>query len=255
MRNSFYILLSVFFFNSCAYHSGVMTGNASLTDGNFQVVKLAVGHARVSHFLGIGGLKTDAIVFEAKQDLLRNYPLKRGQVLANVTVDFKRSYFILVDITKVTLTADVIDFTPINNNLKFDEINTLNLHPMDLKPVNFSLGDSVIVLREGKPRRALIVGFDENRVESLFKGMDEKFYTRFFELKMVLKMKPNPDNIELYGFDVDERVKFTTSKGETKEGVIFGINSFQVGVKYNFKEDGSFNWVVVDFDKVEKLLE
>ena len=59
----------------------------------------------------IGGLEKNTLVADAKKDLLENYPLKENQALANITVDFKNSIVFFVIKTKVTITADVIEFT------------------------------------------------------------------------------------------------------------------------------------------------
>ncbi len=97
-------------FTSCAIHSGMMTGNAAISDGNFKVVKVATGTAKATKVFGLGGLGKDALVFEAKKNLLTNYPLKEGQALANVTVDFKNSFIIIINVEKVTVTADIVEF-------------------------------------------------------------------------------------------------------------------------------------------------
>ena len=98
------------FFASCAIHTGMMTGNASLSHPNFKIVDVAVGTASTTKVFGIGGLKSDALVLQAKKNLFNKYPLKKGQALANVTVDFKRSAYFIVYTTKVTISADIVDF-------------------------------------------------------------------------------------------------------------------------------------------------
>ena len=102
--------LSIFLLSSCAFHTGLFTNSTSLSSNNFKVVKLAKGSAKTTKYFGIGGLAKDALVFEAKKDLLANYPLKENQALANVTVDFKNSIMFFVMETKVTMTADIIEF-------------------------------------------------------------------------------------------------------------------------------------------------
>jgi hypothetical protein len=42
--------------------------------------------------------------------MFQNYPLKDNQAYANISVDFKNSNFLLVTKTKVTITADIIEF-------------------------------------------------------------------------------------------------------------------------------------------------
>ena len=103
-------VVSVLFFSSCAVHTGMMTGNASLSSNNFKTVKMASGTSKATKFFGLGGLGKDALVLEAKKDLLQNSPLKEGQALANVTVDFKNSFIFIVATEKVTVTADIVEF-------------------------------------------------------------------------------------------------------------------------------------------------
>lgn len=103
-------LLSAILLSSCAFHSGNMTGNASLNARNFEIKTIVIGTAKTSHIFGIGGLKQQALVYEAKKDLYRSYPLSEGEAFANISVDFKRSYFFIVNTTIATITADVVEF-------------------------------------------------------------------------------------------------------------------------------------------------
>lgn len=96
--------------SSCAFHNGIMNSSASLSANNFKIVKFATGSSGTTKVLGIGGLSKDALVADAKKDLLQNNPLKDGQALANVTVDFKNTYLLIVITTKVTVTADIVEF-------------------------------------------------------------------------------------------------------------------------------------------------
>lgn len=96
--------------SSCATHIGMMTGNASLSSNNFKVVKIASGTASTTKIFGLGGIAKDALVLDAKKDMLMNNPLREGQALANVTVDFKNSYIFFVNTVKATVTADIVEF-------------------------------------------------------------------------------------------------------------------------------------------------
>jgi hypothetical protein len=96
--------------SSCAMHWGMMTGNASLSSNNFKMVKIATGTATATKILGFGGLGKNALIYEAKKNLMENFPLKEGQALANVTADIKTSYIFFVSTEKATVTADIIEF-------------------------------------------------------------------------------------------------------------------------------------------------
>jgi hypothetical protein len=102
--------VTILSFSGCAIHSGFMSDSASLSANNFKMIRYAEGTASTTKFFGLGGLAKNALVAEAKKDLIQNNPLKDGQALANVTVDFKNSYIFFVVTTKVTVTADIVEF-------------------------------------------------------------------------------------------------------------------------------------------------
>jgi hypothetical protein len=81
-----------------------------LSAPNFRYVKLVKGETEISKILGFGGLSTEALVSDAKINMFQNYPLKDNQAYANISVDFKNSNFLVVTKTKVTITADIIEF-------------------------------------------------------------------------------------------------------------------------------------------------
>jgi len=104
------VTIIAFATTSCATHLGMMSGSAALSSNNFKMIRIASGHAQTTKILGFGGLAKDALVFEAKKDLLQNNPLKDGQALANVTVDFKNTIIFFVITEKATVTADIVEF-------------------------------------------------------------------------------------------------------------------------------------------------
>lgn len=120
MKQSIYILL-VALLSSCASHFGNMgTGSSYLTNGEFSIDGLAIGKAKTTKVLGFGGLNKDALVLEAKKDLFNSTFLSKNQAFGNFTVDYKYSFFILVFITEVTVSYEIINFEPNNNKPKID---------------------------------------------------------------------------------------------------------------------------------------
>ena len=105
------IVIGVLSFSSCAFHSGYMNNSTSLSQGNFSYTKTSIsGSASTVKFIGIGGLGKSAIVERAKKDMLKNHPLKANQALANVTVNWKVGFYLIVHTNKCTVTADVVEF-------------------------------------------------------------------------------------------------------------------------------------------------
>lgn len=127
--------LAAIVFSSCAIHVGTITGDASISTNNFKMVRMAEGTATTTKIFGLGGLGKDALVNEAKKDLLQNNPLKDGQALANLTLDFKNSYILFVNKQKVTVAADIVEFieqTPQKPNTKIPDNNK----PVEKKSVD-----------------------------------------------------------------------------------------------------------------------
>lgn len=111
---STYLLISscILLLSGCAIHDGTFDSGVAITSNQFRVVGIAEGNAQATYILGFGGLNKQGLVMEAKRDLYSKYPLGQGMVLANMTVDFKRSFFFIAGTTRVTVSADVIDFNP-----------------------------------------------------------------------------------------------------------------------------------------------
>lgn len=124
---------------SCAFHHGTFDSGVAITNNQFRIVGIASGKAQTTHFLGIGGLTKDALVYEAKRDLYSKYPLTKGMAFTNISVDFKRSYYCIVNRTKVFISADIIDFNPEHFDLKLQGFytNDSTFFPTDILPKNY----------------------------------------------------------------------------------------------------------------------
>lgn len=96
--------------SSCAFHSGTMNSNANLGANNFEIIELVSVQSSTKKYFGFGGLAKDALVLDAKKLLYRKYPLKKGQVFANISVDFQEKYILFFNETTATISADVVQF-------------------------------------------------------------------------------------------------------------------------------------------------
>lgn len=105
----FAILVSML--SSCAIHTGLMDSSAYLSQPNFDYVKQNIcGSCQTTRVLGFGGLFKADLVEIAKKEMLTQHELQSNQALANVTVDWKHSRFLLAKTTKCTVSADVVEF-------------------------------------------------------------------------------------------------------------------------------------------------
>lgn len=105
---------TAFVLSSCAVHTGMMTSSASLSNPNFSVVNIMSGSASAHYFLGIGGLNKAGLLAEARKNLFQSSALRKGQVLANLSVDYKTAFYLIYWQTTATITADLVEFNDSN---------------------------------------------------------------------------------------------------------------------------------------------
>ncbi len=197
-----------------------MSSGAVITDNNFQVIGTAMGKSSTVKVLGIGGLKKNALVFDAKKDLLQNYPLKEGQALTNVIVDFKREYLIIMNRTTAYLYADIVDF---NHTDKKKENNYF------VKEYHgFNVGDSVFVSMLSRYEKMLILDLDFSYV--LVKGSDNREkhieYSKLFKREGQIEIKSIMYSVGQAG----QVTNTSTVTGEeiTRQLKVIGVNDRHV---------------------------
>ena len=112
LYHGFFLAAAALSIQSCAVHSGLITGGANLQTNNFSYVASNVqGTAKTKYIFGIGGLAKSALVAEAKKDLVKNHPLKSGQAYTNFILDFRGLYLPIVTGKRCTITADIVEFS------------------------------------------------------------------------------------------------------------------------------------------------
>jgi hypothetical protein len=111
------ILLITIITSSCSFHYGSLGGgSAAITDADFSRVELAYGTSKSTNIFGIGGNDKEGLVLEAKRNLYLNRPLSATEAIGQTTLDFKKTYFFPVMVTKVVLSAEIIDFEQKNSS-------------------------------------------------------------------------------------------------------------------------------------------
>jgi len=166
--------------SSCAFHSGLMTGNAALNDANFKTVDYAIGSSETTKVFGFGSVATDGLMLEAKRNMYESYPLNPGQAYANVSVDFKTAYFLVVVKTKAIITADVVDF---NENLVLDSVTPA--FPAEIYDHSNALpdlaNDVVFYEKENIFHSGEIVRFNKKRAKVLVNNQFNKLKVKRFK--------------------------------------------------------------------------
>jgi hypothetical protein len=137
--------------SSCAFHSGTMSSNAQFGP-DAEIVDFAYGKARTVHVFLIGGLNSETLVRDAKRNMYSAFPLKKGQAYANLSVDFVTKFFPFVRVTKVNVTADIIEQGNEEKSTVLQEVFETALYDSKplLKPIHPVLwargADSLVVL-------------------------------------------------------------------------------------------------------------
>lgn len=101
--------------NGCAIHDGQITGNAALSGNNYRYVGKVAATNKCVYVFFWGGNEKKAQISELKENLQKRYPLRNGLAWANVSVEMKTGFYILFDVRKAVLTADIVDFWPDTN--------------------------------------------------------------------------------------------------------------------------------------------
>lgn len=182
---------------SCAFHTGMMTGNASLSADNFKIIRQAHGYAYTTHVLGIGGNGKSGLVAEARNNLYQNYPLKPGQALANVTVDFKRTWAFIFFTTQVYITADIVDFS-LNRSSTEDSVQsadpTLRSEGKEIDALDavtskdgYHLNDEVLFKKNFRTYTGKIIGFKGQEALIEYAGENGEKATVFRGLEFIRK--------------------------------------------------------------------
>ena len=112
MKKFIYLFFITSLLSSCmVIHTGNMVESSAPIQNNFTYINNAVGTSSATYIIGIGGFNHSGLVREAKNDLIKNYPVKNGEALINFTVDVSTKYFLnFLIIKEVIVTADIIKY-------------------------------------------------------------------------------------------------------------------------------------------------
>ncbi|MFK8038724.1 MAG: DUF6567 family protein [Crocinitomicaceae bacterium] len=217
----------MFLLHSCAYYNGSMTGNAAISDANFTVAGFATGTSQSIYVFGIGGLNKDGMVIEAKRNMYTTYPLEPGQAFANVTVDFKRGFYLLFNRTICTITADIIDFNGQANSEDFININSEITKNVTYHLNNFKVGEKIFFCENNtfKPIEATITAFRNGKAEIRFAKTKGNLTHNNVSLSSLYKISNDSALLKIDPiYRIGDTVYFKDeSNFQTFRGVIFAI--------------------------------
>lgn len=170
-----------------------------------------------------------------KVEMYRNYPLAAGQMYANITVDYKRSFYLIVVTTMVTVSADVIQFNPSeaqkDQHVFSDQMGGPMAIPMAGKIENsmsdyLEIGKDVGILTMGKLKSMTLTNqLGKKRYELVTSDSS----TYIFDNKSIYLIDEVGYDFQ-HGFSVGDQVQWLL-RGETKTGMIVGVNEKMVVIK------------------------
>lgn len=174
----FFFLLLIFVSTSCAHHYGSMSaGSASITNDNFSKIRFAYGTSKITHVFGIGGNRKDALVLEAKRNMYQNCDLQLGEAIGQTTVDAKRSYFFPILTTKITVSAEIINFSEDTQNEKESKLE-LEKFINNKHGKSIGIGNEVDYYVHGDTIAAKVLDYDSEVYTILFFNKRNHLKTR-----------------------------------------------------------------------------
>lgn len=129
----FYFSIGLFFLlsiSSCViYRSGNVAGG-SVPARYDRYVSVVRGDAKSISVFGLGGMRRDALVQEARAAMMRSRPLFDKEYYNNYNFTFSKKYILMVGIDKATVCADVmLHSDSVTENLFSDEYRRLSNLP------------------------------------------------------------------------------------------------------------------------------
>lgn len=224
---------------SCVtYHQGAISSSTVSRTVKYQ--DIAIGVSQINKFWGLGGISKDALVLEARREMIKNRPLAPKEQYVNFTVDFKYTFWPIVSQTKVTMCADVISFS---NDSTGEEVYSSKykdkLLGKSLSNELFAIGDSVIF---NKTHEGVIISIEDvDIVRVLYKTRSDKNRTKRISINKIYATNKSFSRLS-------PRTWYTYSSGLNNEqkntAYILGL-----GLKSLIIKDSSNSIEIIDYQK------
>jgi hypothetical protein len=226
MKKSLFLILSISLV-SCSFHTGNVSTGIIPDCPHTNVVQ---GTSSTNIVFGIGGLKKDALIAEAKKDLYARIDYDKNLKLSNFSVDFKNTYYPFVLNTKVTVSADVYSCAEPNADVNSEQF--LQNYPL----INgIRKGDRVYFERENAIMAGKVVEHYEN--DFIQVAYFDDGITKYLTIPhtKVFKSSSSTSNLTNFGYDVGDTVSVKIADYnlvEVKTCKIIAINASKAYVEY-----------------------
>ncbi|MGC8802293.1 MAG: hypothetical protein ACP5PS_00750 [Bacteroidales bacterium] len=139
----------------CSVQQNYLTG--SHCNSKCTYLRMGIGRAQAVSIWGIGNQKMEGLVFAAKNNLYRAFPLHKAEFYDNFVVSIRNTYFPFVKKTVVTLYADIVTEDEADNERPFSSSYYEYLgHPQSNR-WGIELSDSVVFTKGGKLWKGVVI--------------------------------------------------------------------------------------------------
>ncbi len=159
------ILFGVQLLTSCAVYNGNITGNAQLSGNNFRYVGNVAASNKCVYVFHWGGNAKETQITALQNELQQRYPLRNGLAWANVSLEMKTGFYILWDVRKAILTADIVDFWP-DTNTTFSAYNGYYLNDTTFIPVPKKIETYTVASQDSLMQRLLFMNARKQLVDT-----------------------------------------------------------------------------------------
>lgn len=142
-------LVSLLFISSCVVYRSGNVASGSVPGRYDKYVSVVRGDAKSISVFGLGGMRRDALVQEARAAMMRSRPLYDNEYYNNYNFTFSKKFILMVGIDKATVCADVMAHNDsVTENVFSDEYRRLsNLPSIKIKYYHqkdtFEIGEMV----------------------------------------------------------------------------------------------------------------
>jgi hypothetical protein len=235
MRKLFFSLIIGLLVSSCATHYGTISSNA--IEKRIKYVDMAIGVSQTKKIFGIGAMTKDALVLDAKREMIKNRPLQPGEQYVNFTLDFKNSYWPIIRQTQVILSADVVKFIPDTATAIYSGEYLKIIGDGNFVNELFSIGDTILL--DGNPGGTIfdailegtILSVQSNdKVKILYKTIQNNYRIKTCSIDQIYVYKTSKS---FRGYRVDESYasEHISSEEKIPDGYVYGLGLNKILIK------------------------
>jgi len=203
----------------------------------------AVGTAQSNRIFGLGGMRKDALILEARRQMATARPLLDDEEYEHITTDIKHSFILMVHRIKVTMSADVVKHVPDTKGIRYTERYKEKVFQNSAKDSTFHVGQSIVTYLG--VQGVILENRNNSRSLVLTKNVHGEIITRKISHKKLFSVEG-----EWNGYSVGQSIviKPEIDLGPIN-GTIIGIGKKRLLVKDALGEFNSLNLKAIEILK------